>query len=164
MDYLSLIRSKVIDRQQLHPMLVRWKLKDQKIVFTNGCFDLLHRGHVEYLARAASMGDILLIGLNSDSSVRKLKGASRPLQDEYSRALLIASFRFVTGVTLFEEETPYNLISLIRPDVLVKGGDYKEEDIVGADIVRKSGGSVVSVDFTQGYSSTSLIEKIRQSQ
>jgi rfaE bifunctional protein nucleotidyltransferase chain/domain len=163
MDYLELTRSKVITDDNLEALLAYWRLKDEKIVFTNGCFDILHRGHAEYLAQAASLGDILLIGLNSDQSVKKLKGDPRPLQDEYSRALLIASLRFVTGVILFDEDTPYRLIQRVVPDILVKGGDYKEEDIVGADIVRENGGEVVTVDFTDGYSSSNIIDKMRQS-
>lgn len=163
MDHLQLIQSRIIKDENLEVLLTYWRLKDEKIVFTNGCFDLLHRGHVEYLAQAAGLGSILIVGLNSDESVRKIKGPDRPIQDEYSRALLTASFHFVSGVKLFDEETPYNLINRIIPDVLVKGGDYKEEDIVGADVVKQHGGSVVTIDFTDGYSSSRLIDKIRQS-
>jgi len=163
MDHLQLIQSRIIKDEDLEALLTCWRLKDEKIVFTNGCFDLLHRGHVEYLARAAGLGSILIVGLNSDDSVRKIKGADRPIQDEYSRALLTASFHFVSGVKLFDEETPYNLINRIIPDVLVKGGDYREEDIVGADVVKQHGGQVATIDFTGGYSSSRLIDKIRHS-
>jgi rfaE bifunctional protein nucleotidyltransferase chain/domain len=163
MDYLKLLQSKIITDDNLNALLTYWRLKDEKIVFTNGCFDLLHRGHVEYLARAASLGSILVVGLNSDASVRRLKGDQRPVQDEYSRALLTTSLRFVTGVKLFDEDTPYELIRRIVPDILVKGGDYKEEDIVGGDVVRSNGGEIVTIDFTEGYSTSGLIEKIRHS-
>lgn len=163
MDYLKVIQSRIITDENLESLLTYWRLRDEKIVFTNGCFDLLHRGHVEYLAQAASLGSVLLVGLNSDHSVRKIKGDERPIQDEYSRLLLTASLHFVTGVKLFDEDTPYRLISRIVPDILVKGGDYKEEDIVGADVVKGNGGRVVTIDFTDGYSSSRIIEKIRQS-
>jgi len=163
MDYLKLIQSRIITDENLGALLTYWRFKDEKIVFTNGCFDLLHRGHVEYLAQAAALGSVLILGLNSDQSVRKIKGDQRPIQDEYSRALLTASLHFVTGVKLFDEETPYNLISRIVPDVLVKGSDYREEDIVGADVVKQHGGQVVTIDFTDGYSSSGIIDKIRQS-
>ena len=163
MDYLEHMQTRIVTGDHLQALLTYWRLKDQKIVFTNGCFDLLHRGHVEYLAKAASLGDLLFVGINSDQSVRKLKGDERPVQDEYSRALMTASMRFVTAVMLFDEDTPYRLIERIQPDVLVKGGDYQEKDIVGADVVRNKGGEVVSVDFTDGFSSSKIIEKIRQS-
>lgn len=163
MDYLKLLQSRIITDDNLNALLTYWRLKDEKIVFTNGCFDLLHRGHVEYLARAASLGSILVVGLNSDASVRRLKGDRRPVQDEYSRALLTTSLRFVTGVKLFDEDTPYELIRRIQPDVLVKGGDYKEEDIVGGDVVKSKGGEIVTIDFTEGYSTSGIIEKIRHS-
>jgi len=163
MDYLKVIQSRIITDENLESLLAYWRLRDEKIVFTNGCFDLLHRGHVEYLAQAASLGSVLLVGVNSDQSVRKLKGDERPVQDEYSRALITASLHFVTGVKLFDEGTPDRLIRRIVPDILVKGGDYKEEDIVGADVVKGHGGRVVTIDFTDGFSSSRIIEKIRQS-
>jgi rfaE bifunctional protein nucleotidyltransferase chain/domain len=140
-----------------------WKKAGDKIVFTNGCFDLLHRGHVDYLAKAADMGNRLIIGLNTDASVSRLKGPHRPLQDEQSRLHIIASLGFVDAVTLFDEPTPYDLIKLVQPDVLVKGSDYKPEDIVGYDIVTSRGGSVKTIDFLAGYS-TSAIEKRIQDQ
>ena len=164
MDYLKLLQSKIISDENLNALLTYWRLKDEKIVFTNGCFDLLHRGHVEYLAQAASLGSILIVGLNSDQSVRSIKGDQRPVQDEYSRALLTASLRFVTGVKLFDEDTPYELIRRIEPDVLVKGGDYKEEDIVGGDVVRSHGGDIVTIEFKEGYSTSGIIDKIRHLQ
>lgn len=161
MDYLDVIKEKIITDETLGPLLTYWRLKDNRIVFTNGCFDILHRGHIEYLSKTASLGDIVVVGLNSDRSVRKIKGNDRPLQDEYSRALVMASLKQVTGVYLFDEETPYNLISRVKPDVLVKGGDYKVEEIVGADVVKAYGGEVVTIDFLKGYSTTVLIERIQ---
>ena len=145
MDKLNIIQSKIIDINNLEPILTYWNLKNKKIVFTNGCFDILHRGHVEYLAQAADHGDVLVIGLNTDDSVRRIKGPSRPVQDEYARAILLASLSFVSVVILFDDDTPYNLIKKVQPDILVKGSDYKVEDIVGYE----------------GYSTTSIIEKLK---
>jgi rfaE bifunctional protein nucleotidyltransferase chain/domain len=142
----------------LKTKLVKWNEEGKQIVFTNGCFDLLHRGHVDYLAKAADLGDVLVIGVNTDASVSKLKGPHRPIQDEQSRMQILASLGFVDAVILFDEDTPYNLIQMVQPDVLVKGSDYKPEDIVGYDIVTAKGGSVKTIDFIPGYS-TSLIEK-----
>ncbi|MGM0505444.1 MAG: adenylyltransferase/cytidyltransferase family protein, partial [Bacteroidota bacterium] len=130
MDKLAVIQSKIIDIDQLDSKLAYWNFKNQKIVFTNGCFDILHRGHIEYLAQAANFGDILMIGLNTDDSVRKLKGDSRPVQDQYARALLLASLHFVHVVVYFDEDTPYDLIKKVQPDILIKGSDYHVEDIV----------------------------------
>ena len=123
------------------------RLHQQKIVFTNGCFDILHRGHVTYLAQARQMGDLLVVGLNSDASVRRLKGPERPVNDEQSRALLLAALEMVDYVVLFEEDTPYNLILKVKPDLLVKGGDYDIDNIVGADFVRQRGGEVRTIPF-----------------
>ncbi len=162
MDKLNVIQSKIIDIQNIEPILTYWNLKNKKIVFTNGCFDILHRGHVEYLAQAANHGDVLVIGLNTDSSVRRIKGESRPVQDEYARAILLASLSFVTTVVLFDDDTPYNLIKKIQPDVLIKGSDYNIKDIVGYDIVTAKGGEVVTIDFIDGYSTTSIIEKLKK--
>ena len=162
MDKLEIIQSKIIDINNVEPLLTYWNLKNQKIVFTNGCFDILHRGHVEYLARAANHGDVLVVGLNADNSVRRIKGDSRPVQDEYARAILLASLSFVSAVIMFDEDTPYELIKKIQPDVLVKGSDYKVEDIVGYDIVKAKGGEVVTINFIDGYSTTSIIEKLKK--
>lgn len=140
-----------------------WKFLGKKIVFTNGCFDILHPGHVDYLSRAADLGDILIIGLNSDASVKTLnKGPLRPIQDEQSRAFVLAGLGFVKAVCVFEESTPLELISAIVPDVLVKGGDWKPEQIVGADVVKAAGGRVLSLDFLPGFSTTSIEDKIRK--
>ena len=136
------------------------KLREEKktIVFTNGCFDLIHLGHIDYLSKAADLGDFLIIGLNSDLSVQNIKGSTRPIQNQKSRQVQLAAFSFVDAVVLFEEETPYNLINEIKPDILVKGGDYKADEVVGAEIVTRNGGEVVILQFVEGYS-TSLIEK-----
>ena len=134
-------------------------LHRQKIVFTNGCFDVLHYGHVRYLAQARQLGDVLVVGLNSDASVRRLKGEGRPINPEQARAFVLAALEMVDYVCLFEEDTPYNLISAVQPDVLVKGGDYAIDNIVGGDIVKKRNGEVVVLPFVEGYSSTRIIEK-----
>ena len=137
-------------------------LHRQKIVFTNGCFDILHRGHITYLAQARQLGDLLVVGLNSDASVRRLKGPERPVNDEQSRALLLAALEMVDYVVLFEEDTPYNLILKVKPDLLVKGGDYDIHNIVGADFVRQRGGEVRTIPFVQGFSSSSIIDHLKQ--
>ena len=141
----------------LNTQLTIWRDQGLKIVFTNGCFDLLHRGHVEYLAKAADKGDVLVVGLNTDASVRRLKGENRPVNDENARALVLASLSFVDAVVLFDEDTPYELIKAVRPDVLVKGADYKPEAIVGYDIVTSYGGKVETVDLVAGFSTTGII-------
>lgn len=138
------------------------RLHQQKIVFTNGCFDILHRGHATYLAQARQMGDLLVVGLNSDASVRRLKGPDRPVNDEQSRALLLAALEMVDYVVLFEEDTPYNLILKVKPDLLVKGGDYDIDNIVGADFVQQRGGEVRTIPFVQGFSSSSIIDHLKQ--
>ncbi len=143
--------------------LKQWKTSNQKLVFTNGCFDILHRGHIDYLDVTASLGDKLIIGLNTDSSVKNIKGESRPFVDEESRAILLASLEMVDAVVLFPEETPYDLIKQIKPDVLTKGKDYEIEEIAGFDVVLENGGSVETIELTEGFSTTSLIEKIKKS-
>lgn len=163
MDHLNFIQSKILlDRSELENILGVWRFKDQKIVFTNGCFDIIHRGHVEYLAQAATLGDQLVIGLNTDASVKRLKGSSRPVQNENTRALVLASFSFVSKVILFDEDTPIELIKLVKPDFLVKGGDYKPENIVGHDIVTAYGGEVATIDLVEGFSTSSIINKMSQ--
>lgn len=160
MNTLKHIQSKILTNDELANQLKSWRSSGKKIVFTNGCFDILHRGHIEYLAKTADMGDILIIGLNTDNSVKRLKGESRPVNDQHARALLLAALSFVNTVTLFDEDTPYNLIKTVMPDVLVKGGDYKIEDIVGHDIVEANGGKVTTIPLTEGYSTTKTIEKL----
>ncbi len=139
-----------------------WRNQGQKIVFTNGCFDILHLGHVDYLEKAAGLGDRLVIGLNTDDSVSRFKGPERPIQDQNSRARILSSLQFVDMVILFNEDTPLELISSLIPDVLVKGSDYLAENIVGAEVVKKSGGEVKTIDFVSGYSTSRIIEKIKK--
>ncbi|NNF01935.1 MAG: D-glycero-beta-D-manno-heptose 1-phosphate adenylyltransferase [Bacteroidia bacterium] len=139
-----------------------WRFADKKIVFSNGVFDLLHAGHVDYLAKAASFGDKLIVGINSDDSVSRLKGPLRPVNPENARCLLIAALEFVDAVTIFTEDTPYELIKAIMRDVLVKGADYKEDEIVGYDIVKQNGGEVKTIELLDGFSSTLMMEKIRK--
>ncbi|WP_421920961.1 D-glycero-beta-D-manno-heptose 1-phosphate adenylyltransferase [Marinifilum sp.] len=163
MDKLQLIKNKIINKKEdVFNLLQTWRFKEEKIVFSNGCFDIVHRGHLEYLASAASMGNKMIIGLNTDSSTQRLKGPTRPINDEYARALLLASLGYVDIVILFEEDTPYNLIDFVQPDVLVKGSDYNAEDIVGYDIVKAKGGEIKTLDFIEGFSSTGIIKKIQQ--
>ncbi|MDR1758224.1 MAG: D-glycero-beta-D-manno-heptose 1-phosphate adenylyltransferase [Bacteroidales bacterium] len=138
--------------------------RNQKVVFTNGCFDILHLGHVEYLLKAKSLGDILVVGLNSDVSVKRLKGDNRPIHPEHARAMVLAALLFVDYVIIFEEDTPYNLIRYIAPDVLVKGGDYRAEDVVGADIMKTNGGKVVIIPLTEGFSTTRVLQKAKISE
>ncbi len=159
-SHLSTIKSKILEEKSLDSWLALARFKKQKIVFTNGCFDILHQGHIVYLSKAADAGDKLIIGLNSDESVKKLKGNNRPVMDQDSRALLLASLHFVSAVIIFDEDTPYRLIEHIQPDVLVKGGDYKPEEIAGYDIVKAKGGEILTVDYLEGYSSSALIGKI----
>ncbi len=161
MAHLGHIKEKVLSAEQLSQYVFMWRFKQLKIVFTNGCFDIIHRGHIEYLSKAKSLGDLLIVGLNTDYSVKRIKGPERPLQDEISRSLILASLKFVDFVILFNEDTPYELIKRIQPDILVKGGDYKSEDIVGHDIVKSKGGKVKTIEFLEGFSSTSLIEKLK---
>ena len=136
------------------------KSMNKTVVFTNGCFDIIHIGHVKYLENAKKLGDVLVVALNSDNSVKKLKGKNRPINKLEDRMYLIASLKPVDYVTYFDEDTPYNLIKKIQPDVLVKGGDWKEKDIVGYDIVKKKGGKVCSLNYEENYATTNIIEKI----
>ena len=152
-----------MQKEEVSGLMDVWKYMGLKIVFTNGCFDIIHYGHIDYLARAASLGGKLIIGLNTDASVSKLKGPNRPIQDQQSRALILAAMQFVDAVILFDEETPQELISFLIPDILVKGSDYRIEQIVGADVVLKNGGKVETMDFVAGYSTSNIIEKIKQS-
>jgi rfaE bifunctional protein nucleotidyltransferase chain/domain len=159
MNQTELIVSKICSsRETLMEKILAWKHNNESVVFTNGVFDLIHRGHADYLAKARQLGSRLIIGVNTDASVSKLKGPHRPIQDEYSRMFILASFQFVDAVILFGEQTPYDLIKLVQPGVLVKGSDYKAEDIVGYDIVKANNGEVKTIDFIPGFS-TSLIEQ-----
>ena len=163
MDNLTLVTKKILSLDKLFPFLNIWRFQQQKIVFTNGCFDLLHLGHIDYLAKTADMGNKLIIGLNSDASIASIKGIDRPITDENSRANLLAALFFVDAVVLFDEKTPYNLIKSIKPDVLVKGADYSIDQIAGSDIVLSYGGEVKTVEYLSGYSTTRIVEKIQKS-
>lgn len=162
MKYPQLIQHKILDSDQLKHQVRRWKLLGKKIVFTNGCFDILHKGHMEILSQAAASGDMLIVGVNSDQSVKHLKGEGRPVNDESFRALMLASLTIVDAVIIFDDPTPLRLIQQIEPDVLLKGGDYTLDQIVGAEEVIKAGGEVKIVPLVKGYSTTALIEKIQQ--
>ena len=161
MNYFEKINNKLLDGEKLEKWLDDCRKKGKKIVFSNGCFDILHRGHVEYLSKAAAFGDVMVIGLNTDASVRRLKGPSRPVNDEKAREFVLAGLECVTAVVLFDEDTPYNLIKTVQPDVLVKGSDYKPENIVGYDVVMAKGGKVVTVDLVEGFSTTGIISKMK---
>jgi len=146
--------------QQAANRIGKWKQEGKRIVFTNGCFDLLHPGHIDYLDRAAALGDKLIIGLNDDDSIRRLKGDSRPINPLQDRAMMLAALRSVALVVAFSEDTPLNLIAALMPDILVKGGDYRPDDIVGAAEVRQHGGKVIVMPFLEGHSSSGLIQRI----
>jgi D-glycero-beta-D-manno-heptose 1-phosphate adenylyltransferase len=162
MNHLGQVKSKIFGSYaQLKPTLDVWRGKGETIVFTNGCFDIFHRGHIEYLSKSADLGGRLVVGLNSDESVKKLKGSSRPLFDQESRALLLASLSFIDAVVIFPEETPYNLIKEILPNILVKGNDYAIEKIAGFDVVLENGGKVETIDLVPSYSTSNLIKKIK---
>ncbi|MBB5637413.1 rfaE bifunctional protein nucleotidyltransferase chain/domain [Pedobacter cryoconitis] len=154
---------KIVSLPELTPLVDYWKSEGKKIVFTNGCFDLLHAGHITYLTEAASLGDILIIGLNSDDSVSRIKGPSRPVNNETTRSLVLGAMSFIDAVVFFNEDTPLELIKKVLPDVLVKGGDYQIENIAGAKETIENGGTVQVLTFLPGYSSTAIIDKIKNS-
>ena len=158
------IAAKILDLPQIVQQIKALKKAGKKVVFTNGCFDILHKGHVDYLAKAADKGDVLIVGVNTDDSVKRLgKSPSRPIQDQEARAYLIAALESVSYVILFNEDTPKELIDAVIPDVLVKGSDYQPEAIVGYDTVTKNGGKVETIDFIEGYSTTAIEKKIKAS-
>lgn len=164
MEWNKIINDKIFhSRESLVKVRDQWKHRQEKVVFTNGCFDILHLGHIDYLSKAADLGERLIIGVNTDASVSKIKGPNRPIIEEVTRLTKLASFAFVDGVILFDEETPMELIKSVRPDVLVKGGDYKISTIVGADFVKQNGGNVIVIPFLEGHSSTNYINKISNS-
>ena len=163
MGKLELIKSKIFSFESIKKQTAMWRFQGKQIVFTNGCFDIMHLGHIEYLASAADLGRILIIGVNTDASVTKLKGSHRPINDEVSRSLTLASLSFVNAVVLFDEDTPFELIKIIQPDLLVKGNDYQTKEIVGRDIVEARGGKVVTIPLTEGYSTSLIEEKILRS-
>jgi len=160
-DIEKTLLNKITDVLSLKTTVSTWQKEGKKVVFTNGVFDLLHIGHITYLAKASEMGDKLIIGLNSDSSVKRIKGEDRPVNDQNNRAALLAALFFVDAVVVFEDDTPLKLITTLMPDILVKGADYSVENIVGAKEVIANGGEVKTINFVEGYSSTSIIEKIR---
>lgn len=162
MSTIDVIHSKIFTRESFRHQLASLRYFKKKIVFTNGCFDILHLGHVDYLAKASDCGDYFVVGLNSDASVKLLqKGPTRPLQDQASRSTVLAALGFVDAVVLFDEETPYELIKYIQPDVLVKGADYKVEQIAGHDIVLAKGGEVKLIELVEGYSTSAIEKKIK---
>ncbi|MBU3926901.1 MAG: D-glycero-beta-D-manno-heptose 1-phosphate adenylyltransferase [Bacteroidetes bacterium] len=164
MNKTELISNKIMNLETLSKALAVWELRGKKIVFTNGCFDLLHLGHIDYLSKAKDLGGILIVGVNTDNSVVRLnKGENRPITNELSRATIIASLFFVDAVVLFDEETPHELIKIVQPDVLVKGSDYKPEDIVGYDVVMAKKGEIRTIDYLEGYSTTAIEQKIKGS-
>ena len=163
MKHLEKIYDKILNKESLEEKLNLWRKEGKTIVFSNGCFDILHRGHVEYLSKAADLGDVLIIGLNTDASVRRIKGPSRPVNDEKARAVVLAALEFVDAIMFFEEDTPYNLIKNVQPNVLVKGKDYKAEDIVGYDIVINKGGKVETIELVEGFSTTNILKHFNQS-
>lgn len=160
---IELVKSKIQTLEEASFTLAGWRLNGGRIIFTNGCFDLMHPGHLNYLAQARSLGARLVVGLNTDESVHQLKGQNRPIMDQDARALLLASLAFVDLLVLFSEETPLQLIQTLRPDVLVKGADYREEDVVGAKEVRSWGGDVELLPFIEGYSTSAIEAKIKAS-
>lgn len=158
---MGLAREKIKSLDQAKKQVADWQKSGLRVVFTNGCFDILHLGHVDYLEKARNLGSRLVVGLNTDNSVGRFKGPNRPLQDQQSRARVLAALSFVDLVVLFDEDTPKNLISELLPDILVKGSDYLAENIVGADVVQQNGGVVKTIDFVPGYSTSRVIEKIK---
>lgn len=161
MSYLQKINSKIVSLDQAKLISKSWTKDQQKIVFTNGCFDLIHLGHIDYLSKAADLGDKLVIGVNTDSSVTQLKGSHRPIKNEKSRTTILAALEFVNLVILFSEKTPINLVNTLKPDILVKGSDYSFNEVVGAKETLENGGRVELIDFIEGYSSSLIESKIR---
>jgi rfaE bifunctional protein nucleotidyltransferase chain/domain len=160
-DLERALLDKICDLPTLKSKVDYWQSEGDKVVFTNGVFDLLHIGHITYMSKAANLGDRLIVGLNADSSVKRLKGPDRPVNDQTNRAALLAALFFIDGIVVFEEDTPLNLISSLLPDVLVKGADYTIDNIVGAKEVLANGGEVLTIDLVEGYSSTSIIQRIK---
>ena len=158
---LDIIRKKIFTIEALQHEIYRWHFLSKKIVFTNGCFDILHLGHVDYLNKAADLGDVLIVGVNTDASTSNLKGPHRPINNQEQRTMLLAALHFVDAVILFDEPTPLELIKKVVADVLVKGSDYNLSNIVGADVVQSNGGIVKTIDFLPGYSTSGIEEKIR---
>jgi D-glycero-beta-D-manno-heptose 1-phosphate adenylyltransferase len=162
MHKIDWVNNKIYQAANLQRQCMVWRAKGQKIVFTNGCFDILHHGHLDYLAKAADMGNVLVVGVNTDASVKRLKGPERPVTNEKDRAFQLASLLCVDAVCLFDEDTPLQLIELLQPNVLVKGGDYTIDNIVGAPFVIQHGGMVQTVPFVSGYSTTAILDYIKK--
>jgi rfaE bifunctional protein nucleotidyltransferase chain/domain len=156
------INERIFTNEQLQSQIKWWRLINKTIAFTNGVFDILHEGHIKVLSQAASFADVLIIGVNSDASVQRLKGNGRPVNNQYSRALILASLIMTDAVIIFDEDTPLNLIKNIMPDVLIKGGDYTSSTIVGADVVIANGGKVEIIPLEEGFSTTGIIEKMKK--
>jgi len=161
MHKIDVLKSKIASVVEIQRLMQIWGIKSEKVVFTNGCFDILHRGHLEYLASAADLGKRLIVGLNSDASVKRLKGEGRPINSMEDRAIALASLHVVDAVVIFEEETPELLIKALKPDILAKGGDYAMDQIVGADFVKTQGGEIAIIAFTEGYSTTTFLDKLK---
>tara|TARA_B100000902_G_scaffold277742_1_gene263546 strand:+ start:6840 stop:7340 length:501 start_codon:yes stop_codon:yes gene_type:complete len=161
---LNKIKHKICNISELKDRIKKWRFNEEKIVFTNGCFDLVHRGHIEVLANIADLGDRLIIALNTDNSIQKLKGNNRPIIDENSRSVLLSALEFVDAIIFFSEETPEKIIQNILPDILAKGGDYSIEEIAGHDVVLNNGGKVLITPLIDGYSTSSIIQKIIKNQ
>jgi len=160
MSFHKKLSEKLVTKDQLKNLLLDWNINQLKTVFTNGCFDILHRGHVEYLCHARDLGDKLILGLNTDSSVKRLgKSPERPINSEETRAIILAGLECIDAIVLFDEDTPLDLITFVQPDILVKGNDYKAEDIVGYDVVTAKGGKVITIQLVDGFSTTKLIQK-----
>ena len=156
------MKNKLKTWDEITNIINKLKSENRKIVFTNGCFDILHSGHVQYLSEAKELGDILILGLNSDSSVKRLKGNDRPINNEKERAVVLSALYSISYIVIFEDDTPYNLINHIKPDILVKGGDWKPENIVGSDIVSSYNGEVKSLSYIDGKSTTDIINKLKE--
>ena len=162
MPVISKVREKIINSDNLVLKVSQWKKNKMKVAFTNGCFDILHLGHLEILTKSKEFGDRLIVAVNSDESVRKLKGEERPINDFQTRSNMLASFSFVDYVVEFSDDTPKKLIQIIKPDFLIKGGDYKKKNIVGSDIVSSYGGETIIIPLIDGLSSTNTINKLNK--
>jgi len=158
---LKKIENKIYTLNQLMIQMKNWKAHKKKVIFSNGCFDLIHLGHIEILARSSDLGDILIVAINSDKSIKKIKGNKRPILEEESRLKQIAALEFVDVVVLFDEENPYEIIKSLLPNVIVKGGDYCSEDVIGNNLITQSGGEVIIIPLTKGYSTTTIFDKIK---
>jgi len=161
MSFHLALKHKIVSKETAKKIIEEKQKAHSKIVFTNGCFDILHPGHVDYLSQARDLGDFMVLGLNTDNSVRRLnKAPNRPINNEHTRATVLAGLACIDAIVYFDEETPYELIKFLQPDILVKGNDYKAEDIVGYDVVKAKGGQIITIPMVEGYSTTKLIEKI----